>query len=91
MNSVTQNCEMDLVIRYWDNVQKRVQVRFWDSMCFGHGTHLDLLKHFSEGLEGLDMSKLTQISMDGLSVNWQFYEAVGKIREENELPKLKHW
>ena len=61
--------KMDLVIRYWDFTQNKVQVRFWNSVYFGHGTHINLLKNFSDGLEGSDLSKIIQVSMDGPSVN----------------------
>ena len=88
LNATVQECEIDLRVRYWDSIKNRVQVRYWDSMFFGHGTHADLLKNFYEGVSGLSMSKLVQISMDGPSVNWKFMKAVVAKREQAELPRL---
>ena len=79
---------MDLLIRYWDSIKKRVQVWYWDSMFAGHGTHTDVLKIFDEGISGLNMSKLIQILMERPSVNWKLMKAVVANREEAELPQL---
>ena len=57
-------------------------------MFFGHGTHANLSKTLNEGISGLEMSKLIQISMDGPSVNWKLMKAVVAKREEGELPQL---
>ena len=66
----------------WNFTQKKAQVRFWNSVYFGHGTHVDLLKNFNVGLEGFDFSKMIQVSMDGPSVNVKFLEVHKKSREE---------
>ena len=42
LNKTTQNCEKDLVLRYWDNTEDKVQVRYWNSMFMGHWTASDL-------------------------------------------------
>ena len=79
LNKTTQNCEIDLVL----------QVRYWNSMFMGHGaTASDLFVKFNEGLKGIDLTKLIQVSMDGPSVNWKFYEKVKKSREDAELSEL---
>ena len=57
-------------------------------MYFGHGTHVDLLKNFPDGLEGFDSSKMIQVSMDSPSVNLKFLEVLKKSREDIDLPKL---
>ena len=43
LNATVQDCEMDLLVRYWDSIKNRVQVRYWNSMFFGRGTHAGLL------------------------------------------------
>ena len=35
LHKVVQECEMDIIIRFWDNVSNEVQVRFRSSMFFG--------------------------------------------------------
>jgi len=57
LNDKTQTFQMDLV-RYFDNVDNLVNVRFYDSQFIGHSTHKDRQNHFSESLENLDGEKL---------------------------------
>ena len=79
---------MDLLVRYWDVSNDSVVVRYWNSLFLGYTTHLDLLKSFNEGLEGLDLSKLVQVSMDGSKTNLKFLQELKKGRAENELSSL---
>ena len=88
LNKSTQNCQMDIGIRFWSQEAKQVEVRYWDSQFLGHATSGDLLENFNKSLVGLDLSKIIQISMDGPSVNWCFYDKVVKNREEMELHQL---
>ena len=57
-------------------------------MFMGHTTHLDLMKNFAKGLDGLDVSKLIQVSMDGPNTNLLFLKKMKKERSENELSGL---
>lgn len=50
-------------------------------MYFGCGTHVDLWKHFTDGLEGFDFSKMIQVSMGSPSVNLKVLEVLKKIQE----------
>ena len=43
LNHITQSCQMDLLLRYWDNHDQQVKVRYWDSKFLGHTTNKDLL------------------------------------------------
>ena len=72
LNELSQSCEMDIIVRFWDNDSKKVQVRYWDSSFFGHARHNDLLKHFQEATEDLDPKKLYQILMDGPKLTGSF-------------------
>ena len=42
---------------------------------------------FGQGISGLNMSKLIQVLMDRLSVNWIFMKSVVANREEAESPQ----
>ena len=79
---------MDIGIRFRSQEAKQVEVRYWDSQFLGHSTSDDLLENFNKSLAGLDLSKIFQISMDGPSVNWCFYDEVVKNRKELELYQL---
>ena len=48
LNDYTQNCQMDVLIRYFDHVEDRVKVRYLDSKIFGHATHQDLFIQFTQ-------------------------------------------
>ena len=58
--------------RFWGFTQNKVQVRLWNLMFIGHGTNVELLKSFSDALEGFDLSKMIQVSMNVSSVNLKF-------------------
>ena len=75
LNKKTQTCQMDIVLRYWDTVDNEVKVRYWDSKFLRHTAHLHLLRHFNNSLEGIDISKVIQISMDGPDVNCSFHKS----------------
>ena len=53
LNSQTQTCEMDLVIRYFNNTKRCVDVRYFYSSFFGHGTAIDLRREFDECIKEL--------------------------------------
>ena len=84
MNSKTQECQLDLVIRFWDEVNNQVKNRYWDSDFIGHSTAADILKHFKGGTEKLDDSKM----MDGPATNWKFLSLLVADRDLEQLPKL---
>ena len=88
LNKVIQESEMDLVLRFWDTCNNKVQVRCWDSMFLGHATAADLLKNINDALSGFDLSKQVQLSMDGPSVNWKVLSDMKKEREEAGLNHL---
>ena len=88
LNYSTQNCQMVIFLWFWNHKEEKVDVRYWDSRFLGHAAHKDLLKHFSSALEGIDLSKIIQVSMDGPSVNWKFYDELVKQRQEMELHQL---
>ena len=68
--------------------QIRFKLDFGTACFFGHSNSTDLLKHFTDGLSGLDPAKNRQISMDGPNVNLKFLEGMEKEREEAKLSKL---
>ena len=88
LNEVTQLCEMDLLVRFFDHLENKVKIRYFDSRFFGHGTHKDLVKQFHDGLKDLDPNKMYQISMDGPSVNMKFLEEISKERKADEQHQL---
>ena len=88
LNNVMQDSEMDIVVQYFDTSDNKVVVRYWDSSFLGHGTHLDILRHFNEATANLNPSKIFQVSMDGPSVNWKFLEKLTNERKDKDLHQL---
>lgn len=49
----------------------------------GHGRAADILEHFLESTQDVGLQNLLQVSMDGPSVNWAFYEKLQqKVKAE---------
>ena len=46
LNKVTQECEMVIMVRYWDDDDDQVKVRYLGSTLFGHATAVDLSNKF---------------------------------------------
>jgi len=76
LNKISQRGQMDIVIQYWGEDANQVASRYFNSVFLGHATAHDLDMKFREGLSGMAINKLIQVSMDGLSVNWKFFEAL---------------
>lgn len=70
LNTVTQEEQMDLVIRIWKDNQ--VSTRYFGSQFLKHTRTSDLIGSFKAGISGLNAGELLQISMDGPSTNWKF-------------------
>ncbi|XP_056262502.1 uncharacterized protein LOC130188267 isoform X3 [Pseudoliparis swirei] len=70
LNQTTKNKQLDLHVRYWIN--DHVQSRFFGAQFMGHATAQDLLQHFKECVQQLDLRNMISISMDGPNVNWKF-------------------
>ena len=88
LNHITLTDLMDLIVRFWDNNKKRIQVRYFDSGFLGHTGANQLLEKFHELTEKLIPTRLIQISMNGPNVNWKFLELLAESRVEAETPSL---
>ncbi|PIK52261.1 hypothetical protein BSL78_10820 [Apostichopus japonicus] len=74
MNAVTQSKQLDVHVRAWNTNKLLVESRYYNSVFMGHGTAADMMMHFRDAVEGLEIPKIFQISMDGPNVNWRFYK-----------------
>ena len=80
LNEVTQTCEMDLYVRYWDVACSQVKMRHFGSSFMGHATYTDILQHFDGITKDLNPAHPHQISMDGRNVNLKFYEEFASLQ-----------
>ena len=69
MSEVTQTCQMDVLIRYFDEDSKQVKVKYLDSCFFGHSTNVDLSEQFTNAVNEWNPNHMLQISMDGPNIN----------------------
>ena len=82
LNKVTHECEMVIMVRYWDDDDDQVKVRYLGSTLFGHATAVDLSYKFVALSKDRDPKRLYQISMDGPRVNIKFLKDIQKKRED---------
>ena len=62
------------MVRYFDDKNNSCITQYLTSTFLGRARAEDLLTHFLEGITGLPLDNITQISMDGPSVNWAFLQ-----------------
>ena len=55
---ISQNEQMDFIVRYWDSDTGQDSVRYIGSEFLGHVTAADLLTHFKDGIRELDPKRL---------------------------------
>ena len=71
-NDVTQSCQMDVLIRYFHSIDRKVKMWYLDSRFLGHSSHCDLFEQYNIAVQGLGNCKICQILMDGPSINLKF-------------------
>ena len=54
MNEVTQNCQVDVLIRYFSEDDKQFKVRYLDSCFLGHSKNIDLFEQFTNAVNELN-------------------------------------
>ena len=74
LKNITQNCEMDVLVRYFEPVDSKVKIHYLDFCLTGHSTRKNLLFHFTKTLGKLDANKMFYKYMDEPSINFQFLE-----------------
>ena len=85
---MTQPREIGLLVRYFDETESKVKVRFYDAQFFCHGTSSDLQKQFIDAVKELDPNKLLQTGMGGSNANLKFLKFIQQNRKENEQHQL---
>ena len=88
LNKVTQTCQMDLIVRFWNELSNEVEVRYLNSTFLGYSSASDILNHFNKETEILNLSRMLQISMDGSSTNWKFFNELSIYRCDWKLNPL---
>ena len=79
---------MDFHVRYWDVSEKEVVIRYWNSKFLAHTRSDDPVKAFNDEANELNLTKLIQISIDGLNSTLKFLSEIKKLRKKDELVSL---
>ena len=88
LNDELEKVQMDFIVKFWNQVTKRIETRYFGSE-FLHYTNAKALKQsFDKALKDLDKKKLIQIAMDGPNVNWSVFNMVEEERKVNNFPLL---
>ncbi|KAK9955915.1 hypothetical protein ABG768_015756 [Culter alburnus] len=72
LNHTSKKKQLDIHVRFWND--DKVHSRYLGSHFIGHSMAQDLLKHFKECVQKLNLSRLVSVSMDGPNVNLKFFE-----------------
>lgn len=88
MNSVLQEEQLDVILRFWDANDNMVKTRYFDSQFLRRPNAENLINKLNSSTEEISKNHLIQISMDGPSVNWKLWELLASEREEKDLPQL---
>ena len=83
LNDITQTCQMDVHVRYWNSSKNQICARYLDSKFMGLATANDLLENSSDVINNVDGgNRMIQVSMDGPSTNWNIFNLLQKDRVE---------
>ena len=76
VNKKPKNKQLDIHIRLCHHDQ--VHTRYLTSQFIGYAAATDLLEHFNASTSDLRRNGLLQVSRNGPSVNWSFYDKLEK-------------
>ena len=88
LNKKLQRAQIDILIRFWDEDNKRVDTRYFDSLFLDGTTATDIQEAFMSGIKKHDKNNILQISSDGPNANLTFIELMEENRETEELSPL---
>lgn len=95
LNKVSQKNQMDIAVRFWDEVKGEVITRYYTSAFLGKATALDLLDALKRNVPQNVLAKIIQMSMDGPNVNLRlikdFQVEVNENLTEKTLLDLGTW
>lgn len=88
LNKVSMRCQMDIIVRFWDENELQIVSKYLSSKFLGHTKATDLLAAFCSSLERVGLRKLIAVSMDGPNVNWALLTQLNDLRNLENFPEL---
>ena len=77
-----------MLIRFWNNSVGIAETRYFDLVILNRPNARNLFDSRQSSTKQLKKKKLLQISMDGLTVNWNVLNQITETRSEKELDLL---
>ena len=84
LNKKLQRGQMDILNRFWDEDDRKVDIRYFDSSFLDGVTATDIQEAFMSRIKELDKNNFLQIFTDGPNVNLKFLE----LMVENRVTEL---
>lgn len=91
MSKITRKEQMDIVVRFWSKSTNDVDIMDFKSLFLGHTIVNDLLDTFKTSQANIDTDKIFQVTVDGPSVNWRFYELLSSEETSETSRYQKLW
>ena len=79
---------MDVQVRYWNEVAKQINARFFDSQFLKRPNAKNLFDYLMFSLKNLLLERLLQLSMDGPNTNWCVLKLLQEDRCEKDYPNI---
>ena len=75
-NKINQKEQMDLSVRYWNDVFKIVVIRHCSLSLMEKASSNDVLEHFHQNCSKIEEHKIMQVSSGGPNVNLKFFDEI---------------
>ncbi|PIK59480.1 hypothetical protein BSL78_03552 [Apostichopus japonicus] len=94
MNAVTQSKQLDVHVRAWNTNKLLVESRYYNSVFMGHGTAADMMMHFRDAVEGLEIPKIFQAGGEASSwgieqlfssAHWLFHDTPARREDFQKI------
>ena len=69
---------MDILIRFWDEDNKKVDTRYFNSSFLDGAAATDIQEDFKSGIKELDKNNFLQISSDRLNIQFKIIRTDGR-------------
>ena len=79
---------MDILIRFWNEDDKKVDIKYFDSLFLNGATATDVQEALMSGIKELDKNNFLQISSDEPNLNLNFLKLMAEKRETGEFSPL---
>ena len=80
-------CQMDVVLRFWNEKKGQVETKYFDSRFLTHPNAKDLYSSAEISMKGLVKTKLFQFGMNRPNVDWNALNIFDDKLELENFPK----